>query len=125
MHFQDSSHEGKAHSCTVGLRVQFIEQAENTVMVLGGNAHAVVMDIEDGFAVLLSQASNLDTGLLLIAHELGGIIEQILENFHQAPAIAIDLREIFMNLHDNAMLRDPAMDQFQGFRHQFIKTDIG
>src|SRR5512146_1470341 len=103
MDLEDSPHECQADPGTVRPGVQLVEQAKDAVMVFRRDAQAVVTDVEDRLASLLAFLPDLDTWLLLIPHELGGIVEQVLQDFHQARTVAVHLRQIWLNLYGNLM----------------------
>ena len=89
MHLDDSFHQRQADSRAIALRVELFEETENTLLVLGIDAHSVVGDTAQRFAVLVPDA-NVDPRRRLLPHELDGVLQQILEHLSQPMGIAKD-----------------------------------
>jgi hypothetical protein len=88
--FDDSSDDGKPDACSVNLRIEAIEQAEDAVVVLWVNADAVIAHIERDHSILrLAVLSDFDHRILLFAHEFGGVFDQVLKDLEEALAIAM------------------------------------
>src|SRR5919106_3677235 len=70
MHLDDPLDKRQPNTCTLALRVQFIEQAEDTLMIFRGNAQAIIFDEENGLVILwvLPFLSDLDARIWLIPH---------------------------------------------------------
>ena len=60
MSFNDPFYKGKSHARTLRLCIQFIEKAENEFVMVGGNAHAIVLDEKHQTVILPSSESDLD-----------------------------------------------------------------
>ena len=78
MDFEDPFHESKANARTFAFGVQLAEETEDTLVIFGVDAHAVVVDKEDGISIPFSALSDLDDGIGLIPHIFRGIVEQVL-----------------------------------------------
>lgn len=85
MDFDDSLHQCQPDASPITAWVEFIEQAKDPIKMLRLNAHPVVADVEDGFATLcvFTGLPDLNAWIRLGAHELGGIVQQILQHFQK------------------------------------------
>ena len=98
MHFNDALDNCKADACPFSCRIQLVEKAEDPFMKIGLDADAIVADEEDGFAILNLHTDG-DHGFRLVAHELGGVIDQVLHHLYQAGTVTIYHRQVRGNLY--------------------------
>src|SRR5260221_13193473 len=103
MKFDNSLHQGEANACALCFRIQFIKKTEDLSVILGGNTHTIVFYKENRLATLSIVYTYFNARIGLVAHEFGGIIDQVLQKFCQALAISIHCRQARLSLN-----RDPA-----------------
>ena len=73
----DALDQRQTDARSFALRIQFVEQAENLVLILCFDAHAVVMHVEHRPRFSLPYP-DLDPGLRLLTGELAGVVQQVL-----------------------------------------------
>src|SRR5512141_1854123 len=110
MNFDNAFCQGKPDPIPICAGIQFIEQAKDAILELRIDPNAVIPDKENWIPIARrALLTNLDKGIRLIAHELGRIIDQILQNLEQARAIAIELGKIAVNMDADVPAVEPAM----------------
>src|SRR5215207_808013 len=114
MNFDDPLHQGQTNARAVALWVQFVEQSEHAVEMFRRDSHAIIPHEEDGIAALpvLSRTFDLNAGIFLIAHELGCIIQEVLQHLDQSQTIAKDLGKVWIQMDGNAACDNSSLDQF-------------
>ena len=76
------------------LRIEFVEQTKYLLVILRFDPDAVVAHKHDRLAIPIgSLLPDRNVRLRLIAHELAGIVDEILHHFYQPDAITRDHRQ--------------------------------
>ena len=77
------------------------------------DAHAVIADEQQSFAIFKCHAY-FNLRLLLIAHELDGIVDKVLKQLHQPGPVAAQQQGLLRDLNLHAPLGNPACHKRQG-----------
>ena len=102
------------------MSIEFIKQAEDSLVKLWGDPNSIVADKNNCLSLLVFQAANLDTGRLG-SRILCGIIDQILHDLHEPNAITVHDRKIFLYSNFNLFCLQLSPDSFHGFLNDLIK----
>lgn len=97
-------------------------QAEDALAVRRVDADAVVADEQHRLASLPARA-HLDERLLLVAQELHRVLEQVLDDLHEARAVTQHDRKVLRDAHLRAALGDAAGHERRGFVGQLAERD--
>src|SRR5512144_2769884 len=91
--------------------------------MIGGNAHSVIAHIEDAIAALGVDTAlpNLNTRFLLIAHELGSVVQQVLQHFHQTWVVSIHIGQTASDIDCDPAFHNATMDQVGGFTGDLLE----
>ena len=85
--------------------------------------HAIVAD-EQRRARPLRLRPDLDARVSLVAHELDGVVDQVLEDLHQADPVAPKPDLLLGDCDFDAPVGDPAGDEVQGLVDDLLETDL-
>ena len=78
VNFDDALYQRQADAGAIDAGIEAIEQVENPLMVIGGDADAVVAHETVDLAIVALRP-DLDARRFLIAHELDCVVEQVLK----------------------------------------------
>ena len=98
--FNNAFYKRQTHTRPLQADIQFIEQAKDLIVILGGYAHAIIAYKKDRHAVAFTPDADLDLRNGLVAHELGGVIDQILKDLKNSFGFAIDGRQICLDVDE-------------------------
>ena len=98
VHFDDALHDGQSHPRAIDLRIEFVEQAKDALVMFGRNADAVVPDVYDWHALFFCTSPNLDEWFCLLPCELERIVQQVLDDFLQTLGIPEHDRQVSLDL---------------------------
>ena len=95
------------------------KRVKNLLVVLGLDADAVVPHVADRPLGVFAYP-DLDPRVGLVAHVLGGVLEQVLEHLQEAGAVAEDHRQIGRDVDLDPALEEPALHQHLGIARQLL-----
>jgi hypothetical protein len=98
--FNNFLHQGKTNSRAVSAWAEFVEKTKDTVMVLGRDTDAIIPDEEGRVSVcqVFALLPDLDTWAGLISHVFGSIVDEILQDLCQTPAVASNGGQTWLDL---------------------------
>jgi hypothetical protein len=123
MNLNNSLNQSEPDACAFAFYIQFIEQAEDALMMFGQNSNPIIAHIQDGHSIFSSSLTDLNARLFLVAHEFGRVIDQVLHNLKQALTVTKDRRQICVDMNGNTTRHDLPMHQFRRVARQFFKWD--
>ena len=120
MDFDDAAHQRQPDARALGSGVEFVEQAEDRLVVARIDADAIVAHEEDPGGLGAAQA-DLDARLRLVAGKLQGVFDQILPHLGQPLAIRPDDGEPGLDHDLGVALDDRPGEQAQDVAQQHIE----
>jgi hypothetical protein len=123
----DPLREGEAHAGALPPRVEAMEQVEDPLVMAALDADAVVPHEEDALPIGRAVAPpDGDPRIGLVSHELGGVVQEILEELDQALAVArhyLPGRRLG-HLDSDTPLLEPALHQGEGLAHDLAEGQV-
>ena len=97
MDLDDTLYKCQPDACAVDAGIEPVEQAEDTFVILRFNANSVITDKNFYLSFRVQTiGADLNCGMRLIAHKLGGIADQVLHYFDQSGMVAMNMGKIFL-----------------------------
>ncbi len=85
--FDDSLDQRQSDAGSFDGKIEPLKESKNALLVCGIDARAVIANEENNFFFVVSHA-DFDTWCLLLAHELDGIVDEVLKHFLKSLVLA-------------------------------------